>query len=109
MPSGLLRKLRALSMARPKRALEREDLRVEARAGDHVGEQILDVVERARLRHGGGQVEDLLLEQELLFVVQHGSGMVHRERGEAGLLGALWSPMSVVLSGRPLVRREGRP
>ena len=53
-------------------SLEGEDLGVEARARDDVGQQVLDVVEDARLRHGVGQVEDLLLEQELLFVVEHG-------------------------------------
>ena len=40
-------------------------------AGDDVGEQVLDVVEHARFRDGIGQVEDLLLEQELFFVVEH--------------------------------------
>ena len=53
-------------------ALEGEHLGVEARAGDDVGQEVLDVVEDARLRDGVGQVEDLLLEQELLFVVEHG-------------------------------------
>ena len=117
MPSGLFRKFRALSIARPKRArhatsrswtsdgmrtsatssktsgatvsrptsvvpgarpehhleaaLEREDLAVEARARDDVGQQVLDVVEDARLGDRVGEVEDLLLEQELLFVVEH--------------------------------------
>ncbi len=52
-------------------ALEGEHLRVEARAGDDVGQQVLDVVEGAGLRDGVRQVEDLLLEQELLFVVEH--------------------------------------
>ena len=33
-------------------ALEGEDLGIEARAGDDVGQQVLDVVEDARLRHG---------------------------------------------------------
>ena len=51
--------------------LEGEHLGVEAGTGDDVGQEVLDVVEDARLRHGVGQVEDLLLEQELLFVVQH--------------------------------------
>ena len=67
-------------------ALEGEHLRVEARAGDDVGQQVLDVVEHARLRHGVGQVEDLLLEQELLFVIEHAGD------GSTG----------------PLVRRPGR-
>jgi hypothetical protein len=52
-------------------ALQREDLGVEARARDHVGQQVLDVVEDAGLGHGVREVEDLLLEQELLFVVEH--------------------------------------
>ena len=53
------------------RALEGEHLGIEARAGDDVGQQVLDVVQRAGLGQRGGEVEDLLLEQELLFVVQH--------------------------------------
>ena len=53
-------------------ALEGEDLGIEARAGDDVGQQVLDVVEDAGLGDGVGEVEDLLLEQELLFVVEHG-------------------------------------
>ena len=53
-------------------ALEGEDLRVEARAGDDVGQQVLDVVEDAGLTDGVRELEDLLLEQELLFVVEHG-------------------------------------
>ena len=53
-------------------ALEGEHLRVEARAGDDVGQQVLHVVEDARLGDRVRQVEDLLLEQELLFVVEHG-------------------------------------
>ena len=52
--------------------LEGEHLRVEPRAGDDVGQQVLDVVEDAGLGHRVRQVEDLLLEQELLFVVEHG-------------------------------------
>ncbi len=67
------------------RSLEREDVAVEARRGRHVGEQILDVVERPRLSQGGGQVEDLLAEQEALFVVEHGES----PRGTAL---AAWSP-----------------
>ena len=58
------------------RALEGEDLGVEAGAGDDVGEQVLDVVEHAGLGHRVREVEDLLLEQELFFVVKHGSRMV---------------------------------
>ena len=54
-------------------ALEGEDLGVEARAGDDVGQEVLDVVEGAGLRHRVREVEDLLLEQELLFVVEHGA------------------------------------
>jgi len=42
-------------------ALEGEHLRVEARAGDDVGQQVLDVVEGARLGDGVREVEDLLL------------------------------------------------
>ena len=53
-------------------ALQGEHLGVEARAGDDVGQQVLDVVEDARLAHRRGEGEDLLLEQELLFVVEHG-------------------------------------
>ena len=52
--------------------LEREHLGIEARAGDDVGQEVLHVVEDTRLRDGVGQVEDLLLEQELLFVIEHG-------------------------------------
>ncbi len=52
-------------------SLEREHLRIETRARDDVGQQVLDVVEAARLRHRVRQVEDLLLEQELLFVIEH--------------------------------------
>ena len=51
--------------------LEGEDLRIEARAGDDVGQQVLDVVEDAGLGDRVRQVEDLLLEQELFFVVEH--------------------------------------
>ena len=53
-------------------ALEREDLGVEPRARDHVGQEVLDVVERARLGDRVREVEDLLLKQELLFVIEHG-------------------------------------
>ena len=49
-------------------ALEREDLGVEPRAGDDVGQEVLDVVQDAGVGEGVGEVEDLLLEQELLFV-----------------------------------------
>jgi len=52
-------------------SFEREDLRVEAWAGDDVGQQILDVVEHAAVAHGVGEVEDLLLEQKLFFVIEH--------------------------------------
>ena len=55
------------------RALEGEDVGVEARAGRHLGEQVLDVVELARVAERVGQVVDLLPEQESLFVVEHGS------------------------------------
>ncbi len=53
------------------RALEREHLGVEAGARDDVGQQVLHVVERAGLRERVREMEDLLLEQELLFVVEH--------------------------------------
>ena len=51
---------------------EGEHLGIEARAGDDVGQQVLHVVEDRRIPDRVGQVEDLLLEQELLFVVEHG-------------------------------------
>src|SRR6185369_17705840 len=53
--------------------LEGEHLAVEAGRGDDVGEQVLDVVELARLAERVRQRGDLLLEEELLFVVQHGA------------------------------------
>ena len=53
--------------------LEGEHLGIEARAGDDVGQQVLDVVEDARLGDRVREVEDLLLEQELLFVIEHGA------------------------------------
>ena len=53
-------------------ALEREDLRVEAGARDDIGQQVLDVVEDAGLSHRVREVEDLLLEEELFFVIEHG-------------------------------------
>ena len=52
--------------------LEGEDLGVEAGARDDVGQEVFDVVEDARLTDGIGELEDLLLEQELLFVIEHG-------------------------------------
>ena len=69
-------------------ALEGEDLRIEAWIGDHVGQEILDVVQGRGLAQRVGQMEDLLLEQELLFVIEHGpdgsTGVrPHREPGEA--------------------------
>ena len=54
-------------------ALEGEHLGVEPRAGDDVGQQVLDVVQAARVVEGVGEVEDLLLEEELLLVVKHGA------------------------------------
>src|SRR5664280_2773722 len=83
------------------RPLQREDLRIEARAGDDVGEEILDVVEHRGVRHRGPQVADLLLEQELLFVVEHPS-MVHR--GMAGTVG----PRGDVRRRLRRVRRSGQ-
>ncbi len=59
------------------RPLEGEDLGIEAWAGDDVRQQVLDVVEHRGVGHRPAEVEDLLLEQELLFVVEHGP-MVHR-------------------------------
>ena len=68
--------------------LEGEHLGIEARARDHVGQEILDVVEGAGLGHRVREVEDLLLEQELLFVIEHGSdgssSPVGRDRSGAG-------------------------
>src|SRR4029079_14690248 len=57
-------------------ALEGEHLRVEPGAGDDVGQEVLDVVQAAGVGERVGQVEDLLLEQELFLVVEHGR-MVH--------------------------------
>ena len=54
-------------------SLEGEHLGVEARARDDVGQEVLDVVEAARVVDGVGEVEDLLLEEELLLVVEHGA------------------------------------
>ena len=62
--------------------LEREDLGVEAGARDHVREEVLDRVEDAGLPHRVREVEDLLLEQELLLVVEHGR-MLRRPRAVA--------------------------
>ena len=56
------------------RALEREDLGIEARARDDVGEEVLDVVERPGLAERVRRAGDLLLEEELLLVVE----LVHR-------------------------------
>src|SRR4029079_16974556 len=61
-------------------ALEREDLGVEARTRDHVGQEVLDVVERPWLRDRVLEVADLLLGQELLFVVEHGADRSTRAR-----------------------------
>ena len=70
------------------RALEGEDLRVEARTGDDVGQKILDVVQDARLGEGVGEVECFLFEQELLFVVEHrGSYPERRQIGDTWLFG----------------------
>ena len=57
------------------RALEREDLGIEARARDDVGEEVLDVVERPGLAQRVRELDDLLLEEELFLVVElvHGS------------------------------------
>src|SRR3954453_19000245 len=52
-------------------ALEGKNLRVEARAGDDVRQQVLDVVQDAGLSQRVGQVEDLLLEKKLFFVIEH--------------------------------------
>ncbi len=54
------------------RALQGEDVRVEAGAGGDVGQEVLDVVELARLGQGGAQGQDLLAEEEPLLVVEHG-------------------------------------
>ncbi len=70
-------------------ALEREHLGVEARARDDVGQQVLDVVEHAGLGDRVRQVEDLLLEQELFFVVEHGEDSSRRSEGVSP-----WSPSS---------------
>ena len=87
-------------------ALEGEDLGVEARARDDVGEQVLDVVEDARLRHGVREVEDLLLEQELLFVVQHGRNASTRS-GRPGPKAAAGSPIG--RAGRGFVEAATGP
>jgi hypothetical protein len=50
--------------------LQREDLRIEPGARDDVGQQVLDVVELTRLAERVREGEDLLLEEELLFVIQ---------------------------------------
>ena len=59
-------------------ALEGEHLGVEAGAGDDVGQEVLDVVQAARVVEGVGEVEDLLLEEELLLVVEHGADGTRR-------------------------------
>ena len=53
------------------RALQGEDVRVEARRGGHLREEILDVVELARFGQGAGQVQDLLAKEKALLVVEH--------------------------------------
>ncbi|MBW3612698.1 MAG: GTPase Era, partial [Chloroflexi bacterium] len=53
------------------RALQREDVGVEARARRHLCEQVLDVVELSRIGKGGRQVVQLLPEEEPLFVIEH--------------------------------------
>jgi nitroreductase len=53
-------------------ALQREHLAVEARARDDVGQQVLDVVQRTGLAQRVREREDLLLEEEFLFVIKHG-------------------------------------
>ena len=68
--------------------LQREDFAVEAGRGDDVGQEVLDVVERARLAERVREREDLLLEEEFLFVIEHAAilaGEVRRpERGAYG-------------------------
>jgi len=53
------------------RPLQGEHFRVEPGARDDVGQEVLDIVQDARLGQGVGEMEGLLLEQELLFVVEH--------------------------------------
>ncbi len=98
-------------------ALEGEHLGIEARAGDDVGQQVLDVVEDARLRDRVREVEDLLLEQELLFVVEHGrdgstgpgGGGVARRRAPLARRRrtATWRPVAHV--ARMTMRGGARP
>ncbi len=52
-------------------ALEREDVRVEARRRRHLRQEILDVVEGTDIPERVRQVQHLLAEQEALFVVEH--------------------------------------
>src|SRR6185503_20281832 len=64
-------------------ALEGEHLAVEAGRGDDVGQEVLDVVQLAGLTEGVGERGDLLLEEELLFVVKHGAILAGSVRGPA--------------------------
>src|SRR4051794_7042626 len=64
--------------------LEGEDFRVKARAGYDVGEQVLDVVEHAAVAESVSEVEDLLLEQELFFVIEHARSVAPAGPGSAG-------------------------
>jgi hypothetical protein len=70
------------SRARPEhhlqRALEREDLRVEAGRRDDVGQEILDVIEHPSVGERRRHVQDLLLEEELFFVIEDGFVGGHR-------------------------------
>ena len=60
--------------------LEGEHLGVEARARDDVRQEVLDVVELAVLGQRRPEGEDLLLEEELLFVIEHGGDASSRPR-----------------------------
>ena len=81
-------------------ALEGEHLGVEARAGDDVGQEVLDVVQAARVGERVGQVEDLLLEQELFLVVEHGADGT-RDRGPP-------APGDRPIRARPVARAARR-
>jgi len=74
-------------------ALEREHLGIEAGRRDHVRQEVLDVVERARLTERVREREDLLLEEELLLVVEHAAERSRRRsaHGPSGLASRILS------------------